>query len=139
METTSIGIPKYAFAKFLSSFEVEELIADVTEEWQLSGEYAAFHETHCPADKAYGEQVVGAFRAWLDKREATTRNEDAGARISEEGLSGEFAAFAESLKELGFGSEDEINGADAVDCVNENLKLICRLAERLTEGNAQAV
>jgi hypothetical protein len=73
METTSIGIPKYAFAKFLSSFEVEELIADVTEEWQFSDDYAAFHERMCPAEKKYGEAVVSAFRAWLDKRDAEER------------------------------------------------------------------
>ena len=134
METTSIGIPKYAFAKFLSSFEVEELITDVTEEWQLSDDYAKFHERLCPADKTYGESVVSAFRAWLDKRDAEERLFSLESVKSDESLAGDVAAFAETLQNLGFGSDEEISGADAVDCINDNLELIRRLVSRLANA-----
>lgn len=134
METTSIGVPKYAFAKFLSSFEVEELIADVTEEWQLSAEYAAFHERHCPADESYGEEVVGALHSWLDKRDAAERS-GLSADSGTEGDPGLTAAdFLESLRDLGFGTDDPISGADAVDCVNDHLELIRRLASQGAGG-----
>lgn len=109
METTSIGIPKYAFAKFLSSFEVEELIADVTEEWQSSAEYAAFHAKLCPADKAYGEAVVGTFRSWLDKRDAEERSCQTEPATTDGSPSDEAASFVDSLRNLGFWSEDEIS------------------------------
>ena len=102
METTSIGIPKYPFAKFLSSFEVEELIADVTDEWQLSGDYADFHERLCPADKSYGEAVVSAFRAWLDKRDAEERLLCLESVRTDESLASDVAAFAETLRSMGF-------------------------------------
>lgn len=133
METTSIGIPKYAFAKFLSSFEVEELIADVTEEWQLSDDYANFHERLCPADKTYGEAVVSAFRTWLDKRDAEERLLSLESVKPDESLASDVAAFAETLQNLGFGSDEEISGAEAVDCINDNLELIRRLASRLAD------
>lgn len=128
METTSIGVPKYFFAKFLTSFEVEELIADVTEEWQLSSEYAALHERLCPADKAYGEAVVGEFRAWLDKRDAEERVLALETTGSDASKTGAAAEFFDSLRELGFGTDEEISGADAVDCINDHLDLIRRLA-----------
>lgn len=102
METTSIGIPKYVFAKFLSSFEVEELIADVSEEWQLSAEYSEFHQRLCPADKSYGEAVVSAFRAWLDKRDAEERLLSLESVKTDESLASDVAAFSETLQNMGF-------------------------------------